>query len=375
MNKFKKIGINASLAAFAVGSLTLIGGTQVANAAINPTCDASVLTVHLTDSTSGAPLANATYEFTTSGNVFVKAGNAMTDQAAFRAAYDGPTSTLGQASAQAFADHLSAGTQDTLGTNPVVYPDNFAGFTDPVAQQLAVTEFENSQKWADFKADAAARLAGINDTFWKVSGTAGYGASVDPEYDAALNEARNKAIALNNIINNLSNELARHDETGYNNAVNIYNQLVDPANWVYGISHDPSQQVIDLVHKQYDGADTTADRASANAEAAAAVGATQTVTVVTDGNGDAVVTTFGVKDGVYQGGTRGDQTCSQQTSGTTETQQPVGYHPNYVGTPYTVQSDDTASGRLDLVNDPITDVDLTDGGDTPDAPIKTSTGI
>lgn len=350
------------ISAMAVTALT----SQTAGAAASDTCDAALITVNLSDDANNAvKLADGRYLVNTTGNVYLKAGDATGDELAFKTAYDNaietPTWTTRGKNSPVAGFHGAAifdAYQAQLGTtNKPPYPADITSLTNPAAQDAARAEWraDADGRIADFSADVDRRHAALTLALADNPNMA----TVDPALKAHIDD---EVAKLETIQLSIGRTL-QMPQISWNAFVTHYNRIVDPANWSYGISMTPTVEHIDAIG----GKSSPAAEASASTAAAAAIGATQQVVATTDSAGNFTYTIFGVKADAYlDAGTRGDLTCSQLTSTIAETKAPTDYliDPNT----YTVSSGPDGTGSQNVTNER---VDQT----PPPPPVHTSTGL
>lgn len=353
MNRFKKLGLGLSTLAVA-STMTVVGlTTQSANAVATDTCDKSLITITKTDSTNGALLANATYVVQTSGDVYVKAGDATGEEAAFKTAFNNSMDNTTAAPEFWASDEgvaIDGAYQETLGTTKASYPTDITGITNPAVQASALSNWQadSDGKIAAFEADVQTRLDALNLALTENPTLA----SVDSGFHAEVVAERDK-------LQDVADAIDTAKTTGtWATFTAAYDTMVDPANWSYGLSTSPSVEYRDSITGQ--------SFSDANAAAATSIGASQSVVITTDANGNAEFTLFGVKDAYYDDATRGDLTCDQLEATVNESQAPSGYVLDTADYTATSLADET--GALSLTNDP-------ENLDDPTVPIRTNTGL
>lgn len=347
--KIKKLSI-ASFMVIAFSSSSLLITTP-ALAGSSETCSGTVGTVTLSSSTTGALLPNAAYTVRVpwdTGRWFL-AGDKSTLIPTFEQKFNEYLKTITNSW---WGKYYYNGLQSTLGTTPVRYPLDITDITDPASQTIALEQWKNDTITQAFKAEVDRRSNGYGGIYFYRNGLDQYDPSLSNEINTGTSNFNRVKSALNTALNT----------SNWDNFVSSYKTLSDPSLWYYGFSRYPNMKFVDYNN----GNQAEYIWNNANKEAAKAIGAENSITVITDANGNATFTIFGVKYTYGDDFTRGDNTCSQLTGEVAQVNTPRGYQVDNSVYTFNTLSDGTLN--LSLSNDP---QNLTE----PEPQVLTDTGL
>lgn len=351
----KEIVAAALTGILGISGLAALGGlgAEEAVAGAVPTCDAGVVTLTKTDEDTGAALANATFEIPAVEGLYYLAGDSAartvndaeelrsSTESQFNQVFNEQFGALSDTEAGAALENVYV---TNLGDHPG-FPNDITGLSTSLSADARAEALQNWQKNAEIEGtdlnalitDLDERLAAVNAAVAANHGLsdATYG---DAEVLADLTDAQTKLQAMKAHVDSMI------ATTDWDTFVSDYQFVTNLDNWKLGLEQEVSIRYIDFLNADTDK--STFDAAAATA--ADAIGATETIRVTTNANGEVQFSVFGVNNTYADRNTRGDNSCEQLTAALIESTAPDGYILDSTPQPYSVSSDGT--GSVDVLN-------------------------
>lgn len=330
----KKIGSIALAGAVALTGLTVFGGgaAEEAVAGVLPTCDAGVVTLTKTDDADGSVLAGATFEIPAKAGVFFKEGTSTAaDEQSFREAFNAEFGVLTTTEA---GQALDAVYVDKLGDHP--------GFPNDITGLSTSNDAIRAEVLKDWQAKATVdgtalqkMIADLDTRIELVDKALDLNTGLEAGDPVVYKDLTDTKTSLDTMKERVDSMISTTDWATF---VEDYKFVTNVGNWKLGLGVEVSAKYVDILN----GHDNKTKFDEANGKAAETVGASETITITTDENGQAQFSVFGVdftygdnsisevgEDGNLLRGnaatSRGSNTCIQIAGILNEVLAPDGY--------------------------------------------------